>query len=502
MERYDLIIVGGGIHGVGAACDAAGRGLSVALFEKGDLGAQTSNSSTKLIHGGLRYLESWEFSLVHHALKEQKILLKNARHLVDPLPFVIPIEPKVRPKWLVAAGIKLYDTLRPIGLPKSRLLKTAELERLSLAQTPPAAFCYYDCQTDDHRLTISDALLARQMGAQIFPRHPVTSVVSSSLGWVVQSQGLSGTKTVVGKSLMVLTGPWTCGLWDAWQLPFPRPQMSFIQGSHLIVPQCYKGSHAMAYQNDDGRLIFFIPYQQNYTLVGTTDWAVSSIPAQPKITPQERDYLLNICNKAFGHHLGPADIKHAYAGIRSLGPSETPGARSSRDYEIYTHTCPKHAHPFLALSGGKLTTWRHVCEKLVNKLQPHFPQMGPAWTQDKVLPGARPGASATDLFLELATDFPMMPAGILQRWAKNYGLRTYQLIEHRQELGQMGARVAGDLFEREVEFLIQTEWAQEIDDVLFRRTRLGWQWDLTQFEAASLWFGSPLEHPAQAHVCQ
>lgn len=494
MERYDLIIIGGGIHGAGAACDAAGRGLKVALFEKGDIGGQTSNASTKLIHGGLRYLESWEFSLVHHALQEQGTLLKNARYLVEPLPFIIPIEPKVRPKWLVGAGLKLYDMLRPTGLPQSRLLRTSEISTLGLAQNLEAAFCYYDCQTDDHRLVISDALLAEKLGAKIFTRHPVTSVISTNIGWVVQAQGISGTQTVAAKSIMLLAGPWSCELWDKWQLPFPRPKMSFIQGSHLIMPKLYQGSHALAYQNDDQRLIFFIPYQQHYTLVGTTDFVISNIPAHPVITKEERDYLLRICNKAFGRNLQPSDIKHSYAGVRSLGPCETPGARSSRDYEIYEHMCPDHGHAFLSLAGGKLTTWRYVCEKLVNRLEKHLPGMGPAWTENKIIPGARLNTSATDLFLELATDYPALPAGLLRRLAKTYGTRSYELLGTCSETNQLGAKIAGDLFEREVEFLVHKEWAQDISDILLRRTRLGWQWDTKQVEAASLWFGG------QAHV--
>lgn len=495
MEQYDLIIIGGGIHGAGAACDAAGRGLKVALFEKGDLGGQTSNSSTKLIHGGLRYLESWEFSLVHHALREQGLLLKNARYLVEPLPFVIPIEPKVRPKWLVGAGLKLYDMLRPTGLPKSRLLRSAEMERLGLAHSPQAAFCYYDCQTDDHRLVIAEALMAKELGAHIFPRHNVVSVFSTSLGWVVQAQGLSGTETVCGKSIMLLAGPWSCELWDKWQLPFPRPKMSFIQGSHLIMPKLYDGTHALAYQNDDQRLIFFIPYHRHYTLVGTTDFVISQIPTQPAISPQEESYLLAICQKAFGKPLTPSDIKHAYAGVRSLGPSETPGARSSRDYEIYEHVCPQYGHPFLSLAGGKLTTWRYVCEKIVNKLEPHFPGMKGPWTEKKILPGARLNMSANSLFLELAGEYPHLPAGLLRRLAKNYGTRSYDLLGNTSSASELGGLIAGDLFEREVEFLVRHEWAQDINDILLRRTRLGWQWGEKDVAAASRWFGAPVNHP-------
>jgi glycerol-3-phosphate dehydrogenase len=493
MERYDLIIIGGGIHGVGAACDAAGRGLKVGLFEKGDLGAQTSNASTKLIHGGLRYLESWEFSLVRHALQEQDILMRNARYLVEPLPFIIPIEPRIRPKWLVGTGITLYDLLRPTGLPRSRILRSHELRGLGLAEHPEAAFCYYDCQTDDHRLVISEALLAKQLGAAIFPRHTVTSVVSTPLGWAVQAQSLSGTQTVLARSIMLLAGPWSCELWDKWQLPFPRPKMSFIQGSHLIVPKLYEGQHALAYQNDDQRLIFFVPYQQKYTLVGTTDLVITQIPQQPIITMAEQEYLLNVCRKAFNSTLSSSTIKHCFAGIRSLGPSETPGAKSSRDYAIYEHYCP-HGHPFLSLSGGKLTTWRYVSEKLVDRLAKHFPRIGSPWTKNKILPGAIIGASATEIFLQLSSDYPLLPAGLLRRLARNYGIRSYELLGSAQHSSQLGALIAGDLYEQEVSFLINHEWAHDMTDILMRRTRLGWQWSQQQIQAAHLWL-SGHKHP-------
>jgi glycerol-3-phosphate dehydrogenase len=489
MEVFDLVVIGGGIHGCGVAVDAAGRGLTVALFEKDDLGSGTSSCSTKLIHGGLRYLESFEFSLVRQCLLEQRLLLKNAGYLVEPLPFVIPVDHQSRPMWMIRLGLFFYDRLTARPMPDSSTLSQEELSQLSLKNKPKAAFRYYDCQTDDNRLVIADALLAHQLGAKIFTRHPVTSIVSTKEAWIIRAEGPHGPVIVKAKAIANMTGPWLNTVIQQCNLPSTKVLPKLVQGSHLIVKKLYEGKEALAHQHHDGRLIFFIPYLDHFTLVGTTDYALSEMPVKPKTSEEELVYLKNIIFNVFGRELKDDELINHYAGVRSLMGSHYSASKASRDYKIEKLYCPLYQHPIVHLLGGKITTWRLVSEDIVSTIKKEFPSMKSPWTHTKILPGARLDTPSSTIFHELKVAYPLIRPDLLERWAKTYGLRTYELIGSRSSLNEFGAHIGHILYEREVEFLLTTEWASTIDDILYRRTKIGLLMNRKELELAYAWFG-------------
>lgn len=492
MELFDLVVIGGGIHGCGVAVDAAGRGLKVALFEKNDLGSGTSSASTKLIHGGLRYLENFEFNMVRQCLIEQSLLLKNAGYLIEPLSFIIPIDHQSRPEWLIKMGLFLYDRLAARPVPYSSTLSKNELEQLALKNKPKAAFRYYDCQTDDNRLVIADALLAKTLGAKIFTRHEVTSIVSTKECWIIQTQGAYGPYFIKAKAIANMTGPWLNHVIETCKLPQSTTQLKLVQGSHLIVPRLYEGHDALAHQNSDGRLIFFVPYLDKFTLVGTTDLDISHMPLQPRIAASELIYLKKVIEDVFDRKIEDHDIIGHYAGVRSLIQSQQSATKASRDYKIEKLYCPHHQHPILHILGGKITTWRLVSEYIVSSLKKEFPQMKGPWTKTKLFPGARLNTSSALILKELEHDFPFIPKELLSRWSKTYGLRTYELINQRSCLKAFGAKLSSQLYEAEIEFLIKTEWAQNIEDILYRRTKLGHTLTSKELMVAYDWFGQPM----------
>jgi len=472
IENVDLIVIGGGIHGCGVAADAAGRGLTVALFEQYDLGSQTSNASTKLIHGGLRYLETGQYRLVYDCLKEQKNLLKNASYLIEPIKFIIPIDLSVRPQWMVKLGLFTYDYLRFNGLPKSELLSPAQRQDVGLHHTPAAAFSYYDCMTNDHRLVISDALTAEQLGAKIHTYTQIDTVLSTQEGWIVRAEKDGERWTTRAKAVIILAGPWIREVFSKYHLPFTPPKVSFVQGSHLVVPRLYEGDHALAYQHKDKRLVFFIPYLDAWTLVGTTDTKVSEPQKDPQVTTQERTYLLDVINTAFAKNLSSKDIASEYAGIRCLGPDHKAGARTSRESQILSYKCPSYGHRLLSLIGGKLTSWRLTSEQMVDRLKSTFPHMKPAWTETKIVAGGRADTSLHTIVTQLKTEYTWVPTALIDRWAQLYGLRTQILLKDCYTMEDLGPMIVKDLSLKEVTFLMKTEWACSFSDIVDRRTRL------------------------------
>ncbi|NBV28069.1 glycerol-3-phosphate dehydrogenase [bacterium] len=494
MELFDLVVIGGGIHGCGVAADAAGRGLKVALFEKADLGAGTSSASTKLIHGGLRYLESYEFSLVRQCLMEQRLLLQNAGYLVQPLPFVIPVDNNTRPLWMINLGLFFYDRLTARSMPHSTILSAQDLEKLELQKKPKAAFRYYDCQTDDNRLVIADALLATSLGAKIYTHHEVTSVVSTEESWIVKTQGKFGPYFVKAKAIANMTGPWLKNVTQDCQLITSQTEVKLVQGAHLIVPKLYSGPDALAYQHDDGRLVFFVPYLEKFTLVGTTEFVIDKMPQKPTIDPCELTYLKDLVSKVFGKNIKDNDIIGHYAGVRALIDSNKSASKATRDYKVEKMYCPHHKHPIVHLIGGKITTWRLSAEDIVSSLKKEFPLMTAPWTTKKILPGARVNTSSHMIFEELCRDFPFINKELLKRWSQTYGLRTYNLIGLRSSLKEFGAKIADNLYEAEIDFLMSTEWAQNLDDILFRRTKLGLTLSPPEVKLIYDWFGQPITH--------
>ncbi|WP_095154882.1 glycerol-3-phosphate dehydrogenase [Pseudomonas sp. Irchel 3E13] len=472
-EIYDVAVIGGGINGVGIAADAAGRGLSVFLCEKDDLASHTSSASSKLIHGGLRYLEHYEFRLVREALAEREVLLAKAPHIVKPMRFVLPHRPHLRPGWMIRAGLFLYDNLgKRKQLGASRSLRFGPGSPLKPAIT--RGFEYADCAVDDARLVVLNAMAARERGAHILTRTRCLSARRSGKLWNVQVERADGSQqTIQARSLVNAAGPWVAKfIKDDLKLDAPYG-IRLIQGSHLIVPKLYEGEHAYILQNEDQRIVFCIPYLERFTLIGTTDREYSGDPAQVAITEAETDYLLNVVNQHFNHQLSRSDILHTYSGVRPLcnDESDNPSA-VTRDYTLALSSDNGQA-PLLSVFGGKLTTYRKLAESAMGELAPWFTQMTGSWTATAPLPGGEGMSTPQALCDEILARHGWLPAALAKRWALTYGSRTLALLEGAQGPEDLGEAIGGGLFSREVDYLCREEWALNADDILWRRSKLG-----------------------------
>nr|WP_232252001.1 glycerol-3-phosphate dehydrogenase [Pseudomonas putida] len=472
-DCYDLAVIGGGINGVGIAADAAGRGLKVFLCEKDDLAQHTSSASSKLIHGGLRYLEHYEFRLVREALAEREVLLAKAPHIVKPMRFVLPHRPHLRPAWMIRAGLFLYDHLgKRKRLGASRSLRFGPGYPLKPAIT--RGFEYADCAVDDARLVVLNAMAAREHGADILTRTRCLRAERVDGLWQVDLQHADGSlQNIRARALVNAAGPWVASfIKDDLKLDAPYG-IRLIQGSHLIVPRLYEGDHAYILQNEDQRIVFCIPYLDRFTLIGTTDREYSGDPAKVAITEQETDYLLKVVNAHFNHQLSRGDILHTYSGVRPLcnDESDNPSA-VTRDYTLALSAAQGEA-PLLSVFGGKLTTYRKLAESAMAELKPFFSQMGQSWTAHAALPGGEGMSTPQALVDELLSRHQWLAPDIAKRWAVTYGSRTWQLLEGVTGPDDLGQAIGGGLFTREVDYLRETEWAVSTQDVLWRRTKLG-----------------------------
>jgi glycerol-3-phosphate dehydrogenase len=453
---HDLLIIGGGINGTAIARDAAMGDASVLLVEKDDLAAHTSSASTKLIHGGLRYLEYYEFKLVREALQERERLLRAAPHLIYPMHFVLPHENAVRPWWLVRLGLLLYDTIGGrITLPRSRSLRKSDTDYLKPLQRAGKGFVYSDAWVDDARLVVLNAIDAARHGAEICTR---TALVSARRDGDVWSATLSDGRTVTARNLVNAAGPWVA---EALALTGAnaRSGVRLIKGSHIVVPRLFDHDQAYMLQQPDRRIVFAIAYEGDKTLIGTTDVPVEK-PEDAKITADEIDYLCAAANRYFVKQIGPADVVRTYSGVRPLyddGASEAKAV--TRDYVLeLDETGP----PLLSVFGGKITTARHLAEEAVEKLNLRSGQ-----TKDACLPGGDIGKF--DSFLaDVRTRYPFLTADQAHRMARAYGSMLHDFVRP-----DMGEDFGGGLTAREVDWLVDHEWAQTVDDVIWRRTKLG-----------------------------
>lgn len=472
-DCYDLAVIGGGINGVGIAADAAGRGLKVFLCEKDDLASHTSSASSKLIHGGLRYLEHYEFRLVREALAEREVLLAKAPHIVKPMRFVLPHRPHLRPAWMIRAGLFLYDHLgKRKRLGASRSLRFGPGNPLKPAIT--RGFEYADCAVDDARLVVLNAMAAREKGAHIHTHTRCLRAERVGGVWEVELLHADGRQqSIRARALVNAAGPWVASfIKDDLKLEAPYG-IRLIQGSHIIVPRLYEGEHAYILQNEDQRIVFAIPYLERFTLIGTTDREYSGDPAQVAITDAETDYLLKVVNEHFNHQLSRADILHTYSGVRPLcnDESDNPSA-VTRDYTLALSASEGQA-PLLSVFGGKLTTYRKLAESAMVELKPFFTQMRDSWTATAPLPGGENMTTVQALVDALLARHGWLPMDIAKRWAVTYGSRVWQLLEGVQGPEDLGQSIGGGLFTREVDYLCKQEWALEADDILWRRTKLG-----------------------------
>jgi len=478
-RHYDVVVLGGGINGVGIAADAAMRNLSVLLCEQNDLASGTSSASSKLIHGGLRYLETYQFKLVRESLKERETLLKLAPHLVHSAAFVVPFTPRHRPLWQLRMGLYAYDLLSMCSsFPRSRLCEFEDQHEFDvLKRSIRKGVIYHDAITEDSRLVIANAQRAAQAGCQIFTRHQCVLVERLSTHWrlTIENQIDHQSHTILCQVLVNATGPWINEVNKKLiQVP-SRYHAQLVKGSHIVVPKLYAQNCAFVLQNRDGRIVFTIPYQKQFTLIGTTDTPFygddfSSI----KIEPEEIEYLCQTVNEYFNHTLKPEKIIHSWSGVRALVASRSSSLHeTSREYKLELIASQNEA-PLLNIYGGKLTTYRSLAEKAIDLLKPFFPAMGKCVTKNSTLPGGDILEKNCLLFLEtLMEQYEWLPALAALRYACNYGTLAHQLLRDSNKTEDLGQYFGHGLFEKEIRYLIENEWAMTLEDVLWRRTKLG-----------------------------
>lgn len=475
---FDLAIIGGGINGCGIARDAAGRGLSVFLCEQQDLANGTSSASTKLIHGGLRYLEYYEFRLVREALSEREVLLRTAPHIIWPLRFILPHHKGLRPSWLIRLGLFIYDNLggRKL-LPGTKTLNLATDEAgIPLKGDYTKGFEYSDCWVMDSRLVVLNALDARKHGAEIRTRCACTSAYRSENGWTLTlTDSVSGEKsTIQAKGLINASGPWLDSTLDHIEHSQTKEHIRMVKGSHIIVKRLFNHPRAYIFQNADGRIIFAIPYQKEFTLIGTTDVDFHGNPDEVNISEEETTYLCEAASEYFTTQISPQDVVSHFSGIRPLFDDGKNEAKSAtRDYVLKLDLAGT-SFPLLSIYGGKITTYRKLAESVLEKLSPYFPTMGQPWTENSHLPGGDfPPENFTVEVEELLKNFPFLPSQLAERLIRLYGTRSQELLSNVKCVEDMGDCFGGDLYEFEVKYLMDNEWAQSAEDILWRRSRLG-----------------------------
>jgi len=492
---YDLCVIGGGINGVGIARDAAGRGISVLLLEAKDLACATSSASTKLIHGGLRYLEFFEFRLVKDSLAERETLLAMAPHVIRPMDFVLPHIAGTRPFWLIRLGLYLYDRLaRKNRLPDSWFLEFhGHKLGLPLVSVYEKGFCYADCWADDSRLVILNAMDAAARGAEILTYTPCTKLVPHADYWAVEFRDKKSGETRVIRAAMVVNaaGPWAEKIIqdsNLVSLDSPPPKIRLIKGSHIIIPQAYFGEQAYVLQQKDKRIVFVMPYETDYTLIGTTEEAFEGDPYNPMISEDEMEYLCEAFNASFRKNISRADVVWTYSGVRPLCDKasakriKNPRALS-RDYMFYDH--PQSKAPMVSVFGGKLTTYRVLAEQLMNTVLQRDNRYSPPWTAQSVLPGGDMPDGDFDAFLaEKRGEYPWLPAELLSRYARAYGTRMDRFLEGTQNLADLGRDFGAGLYEAEIVYMIRYEFARTAEDILWRRSKRG-MW-MTDEEVATL----------------
>jgi glycerol-3-phosphate dehydrogenase len=518
--RCDVLVVGGGINGAGIARDLAGRGLAVTLCEQDDLAAHTSSCSTKLIHGGLRYLEHREFALVRKALQEREGLLRGSPHIMWPLRFVMPHDAHLRPAWLIRIGLFLYDHLA-----KRELLPGSSA--VDLRSHPAGAplkpgftkgFIYSDGWVDDARLVALNAVDAAERGARIITRCRCVEAQEHAGGWRATLEHRDGrSETLTARALVNAAGPWAAQFLKEHAGLDDSRGLRLVKGSHIVVPKLFEHDHAYIFQNPDQRIIFAIPYESDFTLIGTTDVEYRGEIGRAQIDDDEIAYLCEQASRYFAKAVQPADVVWTYAGVRPLLDDESASAaKASRDYELELDLgldidapgLANHTHsPLLNVWGGKITTFRRLAEEAADILCAQLGRAAPAWTAKACLPGgdlsAEPGytgqpqADIARLIERVAREHPQWPARMVRRLAHAYGSRVTMLLDSS---GAIGPEVAPGLHEGELRYLHAHEWARTVDDVLWRRSKLGLHLDASGREAVAHWWqhNLPLHDAAPA----
>ena len=455
---FDIFIIGGGVNGSGVARDAAGRGYKVGLAEQYDFGSQTSSWSTKLIHGGIRYLENYEFKLVRESLREREIIFYIAKNISRPLNFILPHVSSLRPSWLIQTGLKLYDFLSGKSkLPKSKKIKLDQLDNF-ISNEFKYGYQYSDLQIDDSRLTLLNILDAQNHGAETFNYTKVEKVRKLNDVWEIK---LSNQKTLHSKILVNASGPM---ILDNLQNVFKERsdyKIKLVQGSHVVTNKLYEGNHAYILQQPDRRIVFIIPYLDEYSLIGTTELEVNS-PHNPQMTSEEQNYLLDCVNNFSKKKISKNDILWEFAGVRPLINEEDKSARqNTRDYHLDMNLSEKS---LINIFGGKLTTFRKLSEKLVDQIDNHYNKKVYHWTHNNVLPGNEELLPFDDNRLDNET---------LNRITKTYGGLSKEVLNYLDMNNGKGIKICDTLYEFEIKYLIEREFVKKAEDVLFRRTKIG-----------------------------
>ena len=471
---YDLLVVGGGINGTGSARVAAGRGWRVLLCEQDDLAAHTSSASTKLIHGGLRYLEELHFALVRKALLEREVLLAAAPHIMRPLHFVMPHAPHLRPAWLIRAGLFLYDRLAP----RQHLAASAGIDLrthiagAALKSGYRRAFVYSDGQTDDARLVVLNALDACARGATILTRTRCEQLALVADTWQATLRDVGGTRTVRARAVVNATGPWVSSWLSAATPVRAARDVRLVKGSHIVVPRLFAHRFAYIFQNEDRRVVFAIPYEHDFTLIGTTDVDFHGDPAAVRIDAAEIAYLCRLANRYFTRQLSAQDVVWSYSGVRPLLADEAADpTKVTRDYALELERTPA---PLLSVFGGKITTYRRLAEDAVGMLAGVLGARGAAWTHAARLPGGdMPDGSFAVFLRTVERRYPWLPARLRLRLAHAYGTRIERVLGSAARAEDCGAQILPQLYERELEYLCREEFARTAQDILWRRSKLG-----------------------------
>jgi len=474
MPDYDLAIVGGGINGAGIARDAAGRGLRVLLIEQNDLAAGTSSASTKLIHGGLRYLEHGWFRLVREALAEREILLRMAPHLIRPMRFVLPASPGLRSAWLLRTGLFIYDHLggREL-LPATRRLDLRhDPLGVALKRRDVAGFEYSDCQADDSRLVVLNAVDAAERGATV-RTYTRCSAAERGAEWHLVLDERGEQDTVSARVLVNATGPWLGEFARGVLRDNSAAHLRLVKGSHIVAHRLFDHDRGYIFQNDDRRVVFALPFDRDFTLIGTTDDAFSGDPQGVTPSAADIDYLCRAVNGYLRPQIAPSDVIWSFAGVRALydDGSQRP-QDATRDY-VLSLDARSGLAPLLTVYGGKITTYRQLAEQALERLAPVL-KAGPAWTATSHLPGGNfPWDGLDAMVAKTRATWPFLGASCARRLVRAYGTRINRVLDDARRSGDLGQSVGAGLSEAEVRYLMRHEWARTPDDVLWRRSKLG-----------------------------
>lgn len=487
---YDLAIIGGGINGAGIARDAAGRGLKVLLVERDDLGAHTSSASTKLVHGGLRYLEHYEFNLVRKALKEREVLLRAAPHIIWPMRFVLPVDEGMRPAWLLRLGLFLYDHLggRKILPGTNSLNLLTDTRGNPLQKRLKKGFAYSDCWVEDARLVVLTARDAVEKGADVRTRTECVGLERFSEHWSLNLRSIGEEKVEQAKILINAAGPWVDPVTALYDQSSNAAKLRLVKGSHIVVDRKFDGEHSYIFQNKDGRIVFAIPYEHDFTLIGTTDqpWSYDEGPAT--ISDNEIDYLCAAASEYFAEPVQKDDIRWTYAGVRPLFDDKSQSASTvTRDFVFDFND--EGGAPVLSIFGGKITTYRVLAEKALKTLKSMLGLSSNGWTSGAPLPGGDfPVQSFDKLVEEYKHSRSFLDHATIKRLVRAYGTDTSKILENVNELADLGFHFGAGLYEVELHWLIAMEFAQTAEDVLWRRSKLGLHMSDAEKESVHAWF--------------